>query len=136
MTSVLAVTDTHALIWASTGKLHRLGRRARQHFERTEQHQAAVYVPAMVLAELSELQQLGRLTLPLPFAPWVEQLVASTNYIVADLSAEVVRHAHDLFEIAERGDRLIAATAVVLELPLMTRDGNIAECARVERLWD
>ena len=126
----------HALLWASGGKLQKLGARARRHFERTDKGEAAVYVPAIVLVELDELQHLGKITLPLPFPAWLEQFTAGGTYIVADLTADVVRRAHDLFAIPERGDRLIAATAASLDLPLMTRDGDIAKCARVERLWD
>jgi predicted nucleic acid-binding protein len=40
-----------------------------------------------------------------------------------------------LFEIPERGDRLIAATAAAHGLPLMTRDETIATCADVECIW-
>ncbi len=133
---VLAVTDTHSLLWHATGQPRKLGMRARDHFERTDRREAAVYVPTFVLAEVGELVHLGRVRLPQPFAAWLDALLGSKVYIPADLSAEVVRGAHDLFAIAERGDRLIAATARTLDLPLMTRDGAIAACARVERLWD
>jgi len=46
----------------------------------------------------------------------------------------VVRRAQNLFAIKGRGDRLIAASAVALDVPLMTRDGEIAACAQVKRL--
>ena len=136
MTSALAVTDTHALLWASAGKLKKLGPHARRHFERTDAGEAAVYVPTVVLVEVDELHRVGKITLPLPFPVWCEKLAASGTYIVADLTADIVRRAHDLFDIPERGDRLIAATALALEVPLMTRDGAIAESAQVARLCD
>jgi predicted nucleic acid-binding protein len=40
-------------------------------------------------------------------------------------SSRRVARAHELFGIAERGDRLIAATAAVLDYPLITRDPEI-----------
>jgi hypothetical protein len=46
-----------------------------------------------------------------------------------------VRTAHNLFAIPERGDRLIAATAVALDVPLITRDPEMAACANVALLW-
>lgn len=133
---MLAVTDTHSLLWHATGRFQKLGPRARAHFERTERREAAVYVPTFVLAEVGELVHLGRVHLPRRFEEWLDDLLGSKVYIPADLTADVVRSAQNLFAIPERGDRLIAATAVALDLPLITRDGEIAACAQVERLWD
>lgn len=48
------------------------------------------------------------------------------------MMAEVDTHS---FTIPERGDRLIAATAVALDVPLITRDPEIAACANVTLLW-
>lgn len=134
--SVLAVTDTHSLLWHATQQFRKLGPRAREHFTRTDRREAAVYVPTFVLAEVGELVHLGRVQLPRPFEAWLDDLLGSNVYIPADLTADVVRQAQTLFAIPERGDRLIAATAVALDLPLMTRDGEIAACAHVARLWD
>jgi PIN domain nuclease of toxin-antitoxin system len=133
---VLAVTDTHSLLWHATGRIQKLGPRAREHFERTDRREAAVYVPTVVLAEVGELVHLGRVQLPRPFEEWLDALLGSNVYIPADLTADVVRSAHNLFAIPERGDRLIAATSVTLDVPLITHDGEIAACAQVERLWD
>jgi len=66
---------------------------------------------------------------------WARAAFASGRYHEAQLTAEVVYVAQRLYAIAERGDRLIAATAVTLDLPLITRDPDIAAAAEVERLW-
>ena len=133
---VLAVTDTHNLLWHASGRVQKLGSRARDHFERTDRREAAIYVPTFVLAEVGELVHLGRVQLPRPFEEWLDDLLGSKVYIPADFTAHAVRSAQNLFAIPERGDRLIAATAVALGVPLMTRDGEIAAYAQVERLWD
>ena len=137
MPTALAVTNTHSLLWwGDSGKQKKLGRRARAHFQRTDQEQAAIYVPTIVIAEIGELVHIGRIELSLPFGAWLDALESSKSYLIADLTLDVVRRANDLFAIVERGDRLLAATARSLDVPLMTRDENIGSTAGVEVLWD
>jgi PIN domain nuclease of toxin-antitoxin system len=131
----LAVTDTHALLWFATGAHRRLGRAARRLFERADDGYAAIYVPTLVLVEVAENVRLGRVALETGFLAWEEALFASGHFFPVDLTREIVRSAETLYEIPQRGDRLIAATAVVLECSLVTRDPQIAASARVAAVW-
>ncbi|HZS57717.1 MAG TPA: PIN domain-containing protein [Gemmatimonadaceae bacterium] len=132
----LAVADTHSLLWAITDKRAKLGRRARGMFERADAGAGAVYVPTLVLVEIAELVHAGCVHLNRPVEAWIQGLQRSRHYLMADLTADVVVRAHSLYAIPERGDRLIAATALALGVPLMTRDAEIAAAGVVERLWD
>ncbi len=131
----LAVTDTHALIWAIDGNRKRLGKHARRQFENADVGRCSIYIPAIALVELGEACHRERVTLSLAFEEWTRLAFASGKYHEAELTAEVVYVAQRLYAIAERGDRLIAATAVTLDLPLITRDPQIAAAAGVECLW-
>jgi PIN domain nuclease of toxin-antitoxin system len=131
----LAVTDAHALIWAATGKRRKLGRAARRMFQRTEEGRAAIFVPTIVLVEIGEAARLGEIRFGGGFDRWARALVASRRYLPADLTSDVALAADALHAIPDRGDRLIAATAAVLGVPLVTRDPSIALAAGVEVLW-
>lgn len=131
----VVVTDTHALIWYATGPQRKLGRRARAAFERAERGETIVHVPALVLVELAEAMRRGVLHADGGFTRWVEQLLASRHFAVADLTAAIVREAEGLYNIPERGDRLIAATAVHLGCPLLTNDPAITRSPTVATLW-
>jgi len=131
----LAVTDTHALIWAIDGNRKRLGKRARKLFDNADEAKCAIFIPALVLAELGEACHRDRVTLALPFEEWARVAFASGKYHQAELTAEIVYIAQRLYAIAERGASLIAATAVALDLPLITRDPQIAAAAGVECVW-
>lgn len=136
MPSPYAVADTHAVIWAATGRTERLGRKARRYFQRADDGEAVIYVPTIALVEFGEAVHAGRVKLEQPFAAWMDALLEAGPYLAYDLTPDVVRAAERLWGIAERGDRLIAATAVMLDCPLITRDPDIAAEASVELLWD
>ena len=106
-TPPLAVTDTHALIWAIDGNRKRLGKRARKLFDSADGAKCAIYIPAFVPAELGEAFHKDRVRLALPFELWARAAFASGKYHEAVLTAEIVYVAQRLYAIAERGDRLI-----------------------------
>ena len=54
---MLYVTDTHPLIFFSTGKIQRLGKNARQIFREAEKGQARIVIPVTVLEEILRLSE-------------------------------------------------------------------------------
>lgn len=130
----LAATDAHALIWYARGRTRRLGAGARRVYRAAEEGRAAIYVPALVLVEVLEAARRGLITLAGGVEVWAEGLFSSGSFFPADLTADIVLAGERLYAIPERGDRLIAATAVVLDVPLITRDPRIRE-AGVEVIW-
>ena len=131
----VAVTDSHALIWYAMGPGRRLGRAARELFARAERGEATIYVPTFVLVEVAEAIRRGGLRFDGGFSKWARALLASGRFVAADLTADVVREADGLYAIRERGDRLIAATAVHLECPLITRDSDLARVPSLATIW-
>jgi PIN domain nuclease of toxin-antitoxin system len=132
----IAVTDTHALIWWITDQRRRLGRAANHFFDRVDDGKAVVCVPTVTLVELSEAVHYGDVSLDEPLPAFLERLTLTpSRYRVIDLTAEIVTRAHELFSIPERGDRLIAATAAVLEYPLITRDPEVIAAIAGDHLW-
>lgn len=63
------------------------------------------------------------------------RLFSSNHFIPVELTWEIVQRAEDLLVIPERGDRLIAATALELDYPLITRDPEIAAATGLELIW-
>ena len=54
------VTDTHPLIWFSTGKYSQLSPKVLSAFEKTDAGESLIYIPAVVLWEIAILQNLGK----------------------------------------------------------------------------
>lgn len=131
----LAVADTHALLWWTLGASKKLGRRAREMFARVEQGRASIYVPVMCLVEVSEAFRRGALRADVPFTRWSGQLLESGRFVAADLTMEIVEEAESLYAIPERTDRLIAATALQLGCPLISRDPAMSRVPGLTTIW-
>jgi PIN domain nuclease of toxin-antitoxin system len=130
-----AVTDSRALIWYAIGPNRRLGRRARELFARAERGQAFIYIPVIVLVEVAEAIHRGAIQCQPGFTRWSHRLFASGRFVATDLTMQVVVEAESLYAIPERGDRLIAATALSLESPLITNDPAIARIPTLTTIW-
>jgi len=133
--TLLAVTDTHALLWYATGRTRRLGKDARRIFARADDGQAAIFIPTLVLAEALDIHDRGLVTLEPDGETWVRNVLGCGSYFAADLTVPVVLRARSLRAIPARTDRLIAATALDRDLPLITRDPEIATAAGVDVVW-
>ena len=132
----IAVVDTHALMWWIDERTRSLGRRARAFFERVDRGAAVACVPTIALVEMGEAMQRGTFALDESFDAFVARLEGTpSRYQVVPLTVSIVCRAHEIYAIPERGDRLIAATARELGLPLVTRDPRIAAAIGGEQLW-
>jgi PIN domain nuclease of toxin-antitoxin system len=128
------VTDTHPLLyWAGGGA--RLGRRALLHFEACERRQAILYVPAVVLWETALLVRTGRIDLGRSIRAFFEDLFSNPAYQPLDLTAEQVFLAAEKVPAGDPFDALIAAAAMSLEIPLLTRDAKLQASDAVRTVW-
>lgn len=130
----VAVTDTHPLLFHAAGG-GRLGPRATALFNRCERREAILYVPVPVIWESSLLIRVGRIDLRRSVRAFFDDLFSNPAYQPLDLTPEHVYAAGDLLFTRDPFDALIVATAQVIGLPLVTRDGPIRESGAVAVVW-
>lgn len=131
---VRAVTDTHPLVFHAAGG-GRLGPRAAALFERCERREATLYVPAAVIWECALIARVGRINLRRSVRAFFDDLFSNPAYQPLDLTPEQVLAAAELSFTRDPFDALIVATAVTMDMPLVTRDGLIRESGRVRVIW-
>lgn len=131
---VAAVTDTHALIFHAAGG-GRLGRKAAAHYAACERREALVYVPAAVVWETALLARAGRVNLRRSVRAFFDDLFINPAYLPHDLTAGQVVDAEEIRVNRDPFDALICAAAHDLELPLITRDGDIRSSGLVRVIW-
>ena len=128
-----AVTDTHALLFHAGTRA--LGPKAAAHFNAAERGEALIYVPIAVLIEVTFLHRAGRGGLKVAPAAFFNTLFLNPCYQAIDLTAEQVFAAEELRINRDPFDGLIAAAAVVLGLPLITRDRDLTASKAVKVIW-
>ena len=129
------VTDTHALVWFGNGKLNQLSKAGSKAFIDAENGEAFIHVPSMVIYEIAILQKLGRIKLSTGFRRWTEILFKNPGFGSYPLDADVIDRAIGYNFNSDPFDRVIAATAVELSVPLITRDAAITGSGIVEVVW-
>lgn len=129
-----AVTDTHPLIYYSSGSRD-LGRRAARFFGRCERQQAILYVPAAVIWECTLLARVARINLRRTPRAFFDDLFTNPAYHPLDLTLEQIFLADDLRIGRDPFDMLICAAARSLDLPLITRDADIRGSGAVKVVW-
>lgn len=131
---IAAVTDTHALLFHALGS-KKLGRRAKAIFTKCEQQEALIYVPVVVLWEVGVLARLGKIDLRRSLRGFADDLFSNSSYQAVEVQPEHVYLATERFPNEDPFDGLICAAARDLELPLLTKDGDIVDSGLVQTIW-
>jgi predicted nucleic acid-binding protein len=130
------VTDTHGLIWHLTAS-DQLSATCRAIFEAADRGEAKIWIPSIVLVETVYLAERARFpsALVMQMIDLVDPSIA--GYAVALLDVGVVRslEAIDRTVVPDMPDRVIAATASRLGVPLLTRDRKIQRALGPQAIW-
>ena len=131
----MLVLDTHTLLWW-LGATEKLGAAARRALRRVAAEQPAV-VSCISLFEITTAVRRGRLELSLPVQDWLAEAAALPELrfepvtpAIATLAGRIGDELH-----GDPGDRLIAATALQLALPLVTADTKLRAMPGLKTIW-
>ncbi len=130
-----AVTDTHPLLFHASGRWGRKGGSARAHLSSSESRDALTYVPTAVIWECCLLGRARRIHLGRPVRAFFDDLFSNPAFQPLDLTPEQVYLAAEALPNADPFDGLICAAAMMLGLPLLTRDQDITRSGLVKVVW-
>jgi PIN domain nuclease of toxin-antitoxin system len=131
------VADTHALIWYIMHS-EKLSPKALSALRQAANHEdSSIYLSAISIVEIGYLVEKYRL----PELVWTRPNEAindnDTGIIVVPVDSEIgfaIRRI-DRASVPDMPDRIIAATALHLNLPLISRDEKILKLTEIETIW-
>jgi len=123
--------DTHALLWAAIDE-KRLSAKAARAIGTTPYEQLAI--SDVTLQEIGLLLHLGRLSFKGSPATVLGGLLEYVTVLPITLDIALAAPTLKLPH-GDQFDRIIAATARLHKIPLVTKDGNLADSGVVATLW-
>lgn len=129
------VTDTHPFVWYLSAQKNKLTPAVHQVFEDAVAGERVVWVPTVVLWELSLLVKSDKVRLACSLDELVRNRFFARALHIAELMADDVIHAHNLNFTSDPWDTMIVATALRLDCPLITKDAVIHREAPCPIFW-
>lgn len=114
--------DTHILVDALLGDLSKK--------EKVALAKNKWAISAIVLLEIAKLRQLGRIELEVQS---IEFARALSNITIIPLDPQICQKSTELDFSSDPADELIAATSIVFNIPLLTRDKRILKSRMVPK---
>ncbi len=126
------VTDAHGFLWFLTND-EKLGNKAKGIFRACDKGKETIVVPSIVLLECMYVCEKKRIDFE--FRELMRKIQGSTNYPIYPLDEEVILECQNIDTINEAHDRIIVATAKLLNARLITKDAIIVNSAVIETIW-
>lgn len=128
------VTDTHALVHHAIARKRLPGKDAQRIFEDAEGGKTIVFIPSVVLWEVSLLAKLGRIRMTQTFEHWCRSLDNKPGFSIVSLEWLDIKESRHL-PFSDPIDCFIAGTALHLDAALITKDREITDSNLVQTVW-
>ncbi len=131
----MIVVDTHVVIWNAL-QPNRLSANAVTALAAANEEDGII-ICDISLWEIAMLMAAGRLRIASPCATFLDHVLKSNAYHLLPISPKVAELSARLFGETHKdpADRIIAATAIVSKVPLVTADAFLRKAKQVRTIW-
>jgi PIN domain nuclease of toxin-antitoxin system len=128
--------DTHVLVWWVDGDTEKLSTTARQALEQHSRRNELL-VASISVFEIATLERRGRLRFNISASEWLAQMRRLPEYRIEPLTVDIAERAAQFGDEfpGDAADRIIAATALVRAVPLVSADETLRATRLLTTLW-
>jgi len=127
--------DTHVIIWDAL-KPELVSKNAKREIEQANKSDGII-ICDISLWEIAMLLKKGRIEIGVSYLEFIDLLKASNNYIIQSITPEIAELSTTLpAEInTDPANRLITATSMITNTPLVTADKNLRRSKILNTIW-
>lgn len=129
------IADTHIVIWDALVP-EKLSNKARREFDIANDSEGII-ISDISLWEISMLMDRKRLIIDTSYLEFIELLRWSKQIIFQPIVPEIAKISTEILinVNSDPADRIISATSLYMDVPLITADKNILRSKQVNTIW-
>lgn len=131
----MIVVDTHVIIWDAL-KPELLSQQGSEAIARANQEGGILFCE-ISLWEIAMLMKKGRVQVDTGYRAFIELVIQSNKYIYQGITSEIAELSTQFPPTVNKdpADRIIAATAIIKNVPLVTADENLRRAETISTIW-
>lgn len=132
----MILLDTHILVWRVNGETKRFTPKTRRALEQHGRRNELLF-SSMTVFEITTLERRGRLRFKVSASEWLAQVRRLPEYRIEPLTDDIAERAGQFGDTfpGDPADRMIAATALVRGVPLVTHDERLRGIEGLKTIW-
>jgi PIN domain nuclease of toxin-antitoxin system len=129
------VVDTHVIIWDAL-KPEMLSKNAKKNIEQANEKDGILFCE-ISLWEIAMLVKKERISIDTSFQNFIKLAFSSNKYQFQGITPEIAELSTQLPEEVNKdpADRIIAATSLIHNIPLITKDSNLLKANSITTIW-
>jgi PIN domain nuclease of toxin-antitoxin system len=131
----MIVLDTHIIVWDAL-KPEMLSDKAKEAIF-TANHEDGIIFCDISLWEIAMLIKRGKLHVERPYQEFISFVLDANNYLLWSITPEIAERSTQFSPAVTKdpADRIIAATAIIEHVKLVTADQNLRQASEIPTIW-
>lgn len=131
----MIILDTHVIIWDALSP-EKISEKAKESISHANQGDG-IFLCDICLWEIAMLMKKKRINVETSYQSFIRLILDSNKYIIHGITAEVAELSVNFPKTINKdpADRIIAATSIHNNAPLLTADENLIKAPEITTIW-